>query len=230
MSIVSLVIAPTLAKLHHDKIESNRKAKMEAMMLVAGGENVVINEMIVKTTDSSGVETTVINTTKGSVNEAGDFVYDLGAMGSLKLADGTELNVGGNSSEKKLFDFINDANRPVDKNTWFTLDRLYFETGKSTLKPESKEQLKNIAAMLKAYPALELKLGGYTDNTGDSLTNVKLSTNRAESAKAQLEQLGGDAKRISAEGYGPLFPVCAANDTKECKAQNRRIDVRVTKK
>jgi len=229
MSIVSLVIAPTLAKLHHDKIESNRKEKIAAMMLM-GVENVVINEMIVKTIDSTGVETTLINTTKGSVNEAGDFVYDLGAMGSLYLADGTELNVGGNSSEKKLFDFITDAAKPVDKNTWFTLDRLYFETGESTLKPESKEQLKNIAAMLKAYPAVELKLGGYTDNTGDSLSNVKLSANRAESAKAQLEQLGGDAKRVFAEGYGPLFPVCTANDTKECKAQNRRIDIRVVKK
>ena len=110
------------------------------------------------------------------------------------------------------------------------MDRLYFETGKTTLKATSQEQLKNIAAILKAYPAIELKLGGYTDNSGDSAANVQLSADRATIAKDELVKLGVAAARLSAEGYGAQFPVCEANDTKECKAQNRRIDVRVTKK
>ncbi len=37
MSIVSLVIAPTLAKVHHDKIEANRKAQIETLMKVTSG-------------------------------------------------------------------------------------------------------------------------------------------------------------------------------------------------
>ncbi|MDN3656947.1 sodium-translocating pyrophosphatase [Ferruginibacter paludis] len=229
MSIVSLVIAPTLAKIHHDKIQANRKAQMETMRKMVGG-NTIIEEKIIKTGDSTGVTVTVTNTVKGSVNADGDFVYDAGAMGKLKLADGNEITVGGNSAEKKLFDFITDGSKSVDKNTWFTMDRLYFETGKSTLKPASQEQLKNIAAILKAYPAVELKLGGYTDNSGDSATNVKLSGDRATSAKDELVKLGATAARLSAEGYGAQFPVCPENDTKECKAQNRRIDIRVTKK
>jgi outer membrane protein OmpA-like peptidoglycan-associated protein len=110
------------------------------------------------------------------------------------------------------------------------MDRLYFETGKATLKPASQEQLKNIAAILKAYPAIELKLGGYTDNSGDSAAKVKLSGDRATTAKNELVKLGADAARLSAEGYGAQYPVCPENDTKECKAQNRRIDIRVTKK
>ncbi|MDB5275772.1 MAG: sodium-translocating pyrophosphatase [Ferruginibacter sp.] len=229
MSIVSLVIAPTLAKIHHDKIEANRKAQMETMRKMIGG-NTIIEEKITKTGDSTGVTVTVTNRVKGSVNADGDFVYDAGAMGKLKLADGNEITVGGNSAEKKLFDFITDGSKAVDKNTWFTMDRLYFETGKTTLKPASQEQLKNIAAILKAYPAVELKLGGYTDNSGDSATNVKLSGDRATSAKDELVKLGATAARLSAEGYGAQFPVCPENDTKECKAQNRRIDIRVTKK
>jgi K(+)-stimulated pyrophosphate-energized sodium pump len=228
MSIVSLVIAPTLAKIHHDKIQANRKAQMETMRKMIGG-NTIIEEKIIKTGDSTGVTVTV-TTVKGSVNADGDFVYDAGAMGKLKLADGNEITVGGNSAEKKLFDFITDGSKVVDKNTWFTMDRLYFETGKTTLKPASQEQLKNITAILKAYPAVELKLGGYTDNSGDSVTNVKLSGDRATSAKDELVKLGAAATRLSAEGYGAQFPVCPENDTKECKAQNRRIDIRVTKK
>jgi len=229
MSIVSLVIAPTLAKLHHNKIEANRKAQIETMMNMSGG-NIITEEKIIKTIDNNGVTLTKTSTLKGTVNIDGDFVYDLGALGKLKLADGNEITVGGNSAEKKLVDFITDANKAVDKTTWFTMDRLYFETGKTTLKTASQEQLKNIAAVLKAYPAIELKLGGYTDNRGDSAANVKLSADRAAIAKDELVKLGVASARLSAEGYGAQFPVCEANDTKECKAQNRRIDVRVTKK
>ncbi len=230
MSIVSLVIAPTLAKIHHDKIEARRKAQIETMMKMSGGGHTIIEEKIIKTIDDAGAVTVIANTVKGSVNAEGDFVYDLGAMGKLKLADGNEITVGGNSAEKKLYDFITDANKAPDKNTWFTMDRLYFESGKASLKPASQEQVKNITAILKAYPSVELKLGGYTDNSGDSAINVKLSGERANTAKGEFIKQGVTASRLTTEGYGAQFPVCEANDTKECRAQNRRIDVRVTKK
>jgi K(+)-stimulated pyrophosphate-energized sodium pump len=41
-------------------------------------------------------------------------------------------------------------------------------------KPESKDQLDRIAAILKAYPAVNLKIGGYTDNTGSDAVNMAL--------------------------------------------------------
>ena len=88
--------------------------------------------------------------------------------------------------ENKLIAFIEDTNRSVDDKTWFTFDRLTFETGKATLKPESQEQLQNIAEILKAYPKVTLKLGGYADNMGDPQSNLKLSQQRAETAMADL--------------------------------------------
>jgi len=230
MSIVSLVIAPTIAKIHADKIQANRAAQLVILNRMSGnGGPTIFESKVISTVDSTGVTNTVTTTVKGTVNADGDFVYDLGAMGKLKLADGTELNVGGNSAEKKLVDFINDATKAVDKTTWFTMDRLYFESGKSVLKANSQEQLKNIAAILKANPAVELKLGGYTDNTGDSTGNVTLSQQRAETAKAELVKLGVEANRLTAEGYGPQYPV-ADNSSEAGKAHNRRIDVRVSKK
>jgi outer membrane protein OmpA-like peptidoglycan-associated protein len=171
----------------------------------------------------------VVSTVAGKLNEAGDFVKNLGAKISKKLPDGTELSIAENSVENSLISFIEDKNKPVDKTTWFTFDRLYFETGKSTLKAESQEQLKNIAAILKAYPNVQLKMGGYTDNTGDAAVNQKISNERANTAMQALVKLGVDAKRLSAEGYGQDHPV-ASNDTPEGRAQNRRIDVRVTQK
>jgi outer membrane protein OmpA-like peptidoglycan-associated protein len=45
---------------------------------------------------------------------------------------------------------------------------LRFDTGSTTLRPESQEQLDNIAANLTAYPDVRLKVGGYTDNVGSA--------------------------------------------------------------
>lgn len=170
----------------------------------------------------------VDNSIRGSLNEAGDWVYDLGQDVNLRLRDGNELVVGENSVENRLVRFI-EGDNPVDKETWFSFDRLYFETGSSTLKAESRTQLQNIADIMKAYPDVNLKIGGYTDNTGTDDVNLNLSQERAETALNELVNLGVDKARMEAEGYGSQHPV-ASNDTPEGRAQNRRIDVRVTKK
>jgi len=144
--------------------------------------------------------------------------------------NGTKLNIAaiGSPVESSLFAFIKSDER-VDKETWFDFDRLLFETGSAKLKSESQEQLENVSEILKAYPAVNVKLGGYTDNTGDSVDNLKLSTDRAQSVKKSLADLGIDASRLESEGYGEEHPV-ASNETEEGRAQNRRISIRVTKK
>lgn len=165
----------------------------------------------------------------GSLNEAGDWVYNLGADKTITLSDGSTLDVGENSSESKLASFIEDDNQTVSDTTWFSLDRLFFETGSATLKSESQEQLNNIAGIMKSYPNVKLKIGGYTDNTGSAEANMKVSTERANAAMKELVALGISADRLSAEGYGQEHPI-ADNATEEGRAQNRRIDVRVTEK
>ena len=165
----------------------------------------------------------------GALNEAGDWIYDLGPDIKKKLPDGTEITIGENSVENRLISFIEDDTREVDKTTWFSFDRLYFETGKSGLKPESKEQLANVAAIMKAYPEVKIKLGGYTDSTGDAAVNKRLSNDRAQNAMQELARLGVANNRMEAEGYGPGHPL-ATNETPEGRAQNRRIDIRVTAK
>jgi outer membrane protein OmpA-like peptidoglycan-associated protein len=148
-----------------------------------------------------------------------------------KLPTGVELSAAGGGVEEALVTFIEDAARPVDKATWFDFDQLTFKQGAAALDmAKSKPQLENIAAILKAYPAVKLKIGGYTDNTGPAAANKKLSQGRADAVLAAVAGLGVDKARLEAEGYGPEFPVCAANDSEACKAQNRRVAVRVTAK
>lgn len=166
---------------------------------------------------------------QGAANQAGQALQALGKFFMRKLPSGVELNIPENGIENKLVQFIEDKTKVVDKETWFDFDRLLFETGKDVLKPESQEQLKNIAEILKAYPVVEVKIGGYTDNSGDPKKNLALSQKRAEKVMSELVKMGIAAKRMKAEGYGDQHPV-ASNDTPEGREKNRRVSVRVTKK
>jgi len=146
-----------------------------------------------------------------------------------RLPTNYELSAPATGIEKQLVVFIQDTNKGVEPATWFNFDRLLFETNSATLKPESKEQLRNVAEILKAYPNVKVKVGGYTDNTGDPGANQKLSQDRATAVFTELVTLGVPAQRMSAEGYGQQYPV-ADNSTDSGRAQNRRIALRVTDK
>jgi outer membrane protein OmpA-like peptidoglycan-associated protein len=153
----------------------------------------------------------------------------LGAFFSTKLPDGTELNIPQNGIENKLITFLNDSSRPVDNTTWFNFDRLLFDSSSATLQPQSQEQLNNIVAILKAYPNAQVKIGGYTDNTGDPAANQTLSQNRAKNVMDAIVAGGIDQSRLQSNGYGDQYPV-ADNSTTEGRAQNRRIALLVTQK
>jgi outer membrane protein OmpA-like peptidoglycan-associated protein len=183
-----------------------------------------------KAAETAKQAASAVQDTAGKVaDQARDAWAALGKFFSKKLPSGVELNIPELGVENKLIAFIEDAQRPVDEKLWFSFDRLTFETGKATLKPESQEQLKNIAEILKAYPKVTIKLGGYTDNTGDPQANLRLSQQRADTVMADLVKLGVDSGRMKAEGYGQEHPV-ADNSTEEGRAKNRRIDIRVVSK
>ena len=205
MSIVSLVIAPYIA------VQSSETPGYSIEGKEAAGTELPLEE-------STAADNDKVSTPNAK----------LGEFSLQKLTSGVELNIPEFGIENKLLAFIK-SDKPVDKETWFDFDRLLFETGKATLEPQSQEQLKNIAEILKAYPNVTVKLGGYTDNTGNAASNLKLSQDRANSVRVELEKMGISKDRLEAEGYGQEHPV-ASNDAEEGRAQNRRISIRVTKK
>jgi len=145
---------------------------------------------------------------------------------TTELPSGLNLRLSPNGTEARLLALIRSS-QPVTRERWFEFDRLHFETDSAVLKSDSTDQLSNIAAILKAYPAAKVKIGGYTDNTGDAAANLKLSQMRAEAVRDQLQGMGIDASRLSAEGYGGQHPV-ANNNTDDGRAKNRRVAIRVT--
>ncbi len=149
---------------------------------------------------------------------------------SLKLPSGYEVIGSLNGIEAQLLKFIQDPAAKAGKDNWFDFDHLLFETASDQLNMEiSRVQLSNVYEILKAYPAVTIKIGGYTDNVGDAAKNKDLSARRAKTVKAALVKMGIEGKRLEAEGYGQEHPV-AENTTEEGRAKNRRVSVSVRSK
>jgi outer membrane protein OmpA-like peptidoglycan-associated protein len=139
------------------------------------------------------------------------------------------LNIPQGSVAARLLAFVQDPTKSIEQGTRFDFDRLLFDTNSTTLRPGSQEQLRYIAAILKAYPNVHLRIGGHTDIIGSAPRNLKLSQERANSVKAELVGLGISPNRLETQGYGEVSPV-ADNSTPEGRALNRRISMTVTQK
>ncbi len=166
---------------------------------------------------------------KATADKAGELKDKAMELFKVSLPGGVTLDVPKGSLEDTWITWLNDKTKVVDKTTWFNFDRLLFDTGKSTLQASSQAQLANVAAIMKAYPSVKIKLGGYTDNTGNAASNLKLSADRAATVLGELVKLGVDKSRLASEGFGDQFPI-GDNKTEEGRQQNRRIAVRVTAK
>lgn len=101
---------------------------------------------------------------------------------------------------------------------------IYFDTGKSVVKPESAPTLEQVVKLLKGDAKLQLFVVGHTDGVGNAESNQKLSNDRAAAVVKELVSRGVEASRLKAAGVGSYCPV-ASNRTEEGKAKNRRVEL-----
>jgi outer membrane protein OmpA-like peptidoglycan-associated protein len=108
-----------------------------------------------------------------------------------------------------------------------SMSDVVFDTGKYSLKPGAREKLAKVAGILLAYPALNIEVGGYTDNVGADRMNQTLSENRAGSVRDYLVQQGVLKDSVTARGFGNTSAV-ASNDNAAGRQQNRRVELVVS--
>ena len=101
---------------------------------------------------------------------------------------------------------------------------IYFDTGRSEVKPESQPALREVVRLLQGNPTLRLWVVGHTDSQGTPESNVTLSQARAAAVVTALTGMGVAAARLAPWGAGPYAPV-ATNDTEEGRARNRRVEL-----
>ncbi len=116
----------------------------------------------------------------------------------------------------------------LDPPREYVLKDVYFDTGKSTLKPNSFKALNDLVEVLKLKNNLEIEIQGHTDDVGKPEDNLKLSQERAETVKKYLSSKGIAATRVVAKGYGQTQPI-ADNSNEAGKAKNRRTSLKILK-
>jgi len=102
--------------------------------------------------------------------------------------------------------------------------QINFDSGKATIKDDSKPIIAEMVKLLKDSPELIVEIQGHTDNTGDPAADQVLSEQRATAVKSALTAEGIAANRLTAKGYGLTKPI-ADNSTPEGRAKNRRVEL-----
>jgi outer membrane protein OmpA-like peptidoglycan-associated protein len=111
----------------------------------------------------------------------------------------------------------------LDKQGFVVAEGIYFDTDKTTLEPESKLAIDEVARLLNTRPDLKLYVVVHTDLQGSLAYNMKLSEGRAATVVSVLvEEHGIAATRLVGRGVGPLAPV-ANNASENGRAKNRRV-------
>ncbi len=120
--------------------------------------------------------------------------------------------------------FVNDPQRQETTNT------IYFEFGRYSLTPEAKQVLNRFYEQLRDNPSLKLKLHGFTDGIGSAQANLKLSANRARSARNYLVYKGIRVDRMLMEVFGEANPIMKNKDEGDDRTdapENRKWNRRV---
>jgi len=116
---------------------------------------------------------------------------------------------------------------PFKQGQVMELNNIFFDVGKSELKPESFPELDKLANILLQDPLVVIEVGGHTE-IGHS--DKQLSQDRANAVKKYLiEHHKLSEKRIKAVGYADTRPKTSSTNTDK-RAQNRRVEVIIYKK
>jgi len=187
-------------------------------------------EAIIDITDNKTgtiIESFTTNSATGkfliSLNSGGNYGIAVKADGYLFHSENFDIPAGSD---------YNMVNKTVElKNikcgSKIALRNVFFDTGKSTIRPESNTELDRLVKLMNDVTTLKIELSGHTDNTGSATSNQTLSQDRAQAVVNYLVSKGISASRLVAKGYGSDRPV-ASNDSNEGRQENRRTEFEIT--
>ena len=155
-------------------------------------------------------------------------VFSLPALAALTTTQMRENTIRINALEIKNLDITN-VEAPKEMTIVLDERALNFDFDKSNVKAEYYDLLTNLKEFIEQNN-YEVTIVGHTDSVGSNKYNFGLSRRRAESVKAKLIEFGLAEDRIAGiEAMGEEQPI-ATNETKEGRAQNRRVEFKLVQR
>lgn len=112
---------------------------------------------------------------------------------------------------------------PVDDKGCWVVKPVHFDTGKAKIRKEDVSNLKTMSEILNHNPDVSVGVLGHTDSVGSDRSNKALSNRRTQAVKKFLTDRDVERGQLKATGFGESKPI-APNETKEGRAQNRRVE------
>ncbi|MFA6789791.1 MAG: OmpA family protein [Arcobacteraceae bacterium] len=129
-------------------------------------------------------------------------------------------------TQKQNAEVSNNESLQAQINTLLVNNSIVFQRMSSNIANESKETLEKIAKIIIDNPTIKIEIAGHTDAKGDDSFNQTVSEQRANSVKSRLVELGVNADRLVAKGYGKTKPL-VANDEEGYSLANRRVEFNI---
>ncbi len=199
---------------------------------ITGQISTILNDGIISLGISGGTPPYNIDWSNGKKNvqkltnlPAGKYSY--------KVSDQNNCNASGTITfvEPAIPDDpFKEGLRSIEEGAALILNNIFFETGKSTLLPQSYAELDKVVEFLKEGTVSMIEIGGHTDNVGSDPINEKLSQDRAQAVVNYFTQTKGIKSVVfRAKGYGASRPL-DTNNSEAGKSKNRRVEFLVLKK
>ena len=136
----------------------------------------------------------------------------------------TELLQEPTSAYKEMEDSIYMI--PIREGQILTMDNVFFDANRSTIRETSYDQLNEILTFLRDNPNIYVEVGGHTNGLPEAEFCFRLSSDRAEKVANYFIAEGIATDRISWKGYGKTQPI-ADNDTLAGRKKNQRVELKI---
>ncbi|MEI8202601.1 MAG: OmpA family protein [Bacteroidota bacterium] len=187
-----------------------------------------------------------IEITDNVKNESKGIFTSNSSTGKFLVSMPSGINYGLNVKAKDYLFFSENFDLPklsdysmVEKDILLTgmcigckivLRNIFFDSGKSTLRPESTNELSRLVQLIndisKVKPNVKIEISGHTDNVGSESTNQVLSESRAKAVVTYLITQGISASKLTFKGYGSTVPF-TKNDSPANRQLNRRTEFKI---
>jgi len=170
-----------------------------------------------------------------------DFIwvhYTITYKGYLNLSDSLKLNITGlDTIYLDMFSprlkSLQHTQQGIDIGKYYNVGMIYFDVNKYNIREDASVELNKIIKALNENPEISIELGSHTDCRGTTLSNEKLSQQRAESSAKYIIEMGGiQSQRITYKGYGESQIINKCVDGVSCTpeehALNRRTEFKIT--
>jgi len=117
-------------------------------------------------------------------------------------------------------------NQDTETEKSLKVNPIYFDLGKSNIRPDAAKELDKIVAVMMENPAMKIELGSHTDARGSDAFNLSLSDRRAKASASYIISKGISPDRIVGKGYGESKLVNGCANNVKCSEAEHQLNRR----